>query len=169
DMLNKLADNKVQDWQNYMYSWGRRFDYPLIGWVGSIHNALLYQLLQPMLLQRVIEAEYKVDNPYRLSELFNSLTNAIWYDNMTPSGRTSVMQRNLQRIYLDRLIQMTVTPPRGTPHEAVALARLHLTRLQSRIDTESQRQGLNDEAVAHLIESKSRIDRALDAKLQSAF
>jgi hypothetical protein len=169
EMMNRLADNKIEDWQNPMYTYGRRFDFPLTGWVGAIHNALLVRLLQPMLLQRVIEVEYKVDDPYRLAELFSGLTEAVWYENMTPSGRTAVMERNLQRIYLAKLVQMTVAPSRGTPHEAVALARLHLTRLQVRIDDASKKQGLSDEAVAHLVESKSRIDRALDAKLQSSF
>jgi hypothetical protein len=168
-MMNLLADNKIQDWQNPMYVYGRRFDFPLTGWVGAIHNALLLRLLHPMLLQKVVEVEYKVDDPYRLSELFSSLTNAVWYGNMTPSGRTAVMQRNLQRIYLHRLIQMTVAPVGGTPHEAVALARLHLTRLDSRIDDALAQQGLSDEAQAHLVESKSRIDRALDAELLSSF
>jgi len=88
---------------------------------------------------------------------------------MTPSGKTAVMQRNLQRIYLDKLVTMTVRPYMGLPHEAVALARLHLTRLQSRIDQSSKSGGLSDEALAHLLESKSRIDRALDAKLQAGF
>ena len=44
------------------------------------------------------------------------------------------MQRNLQRIYLDKLVRQTVKPYKGTPHEAVALARLHLTNLRGRID-----------------------------------
>jgi hypothetical protein len=79
------------------------------------------------------------------------------------------MQRNLQRIYLDKLISMVVKPYAGTPHEAVALARLHLTRLQSRIDQASRQGGLGDESLAHLAESKARIDRALDATLQSSY
>jgi hypothetical protein len=79
------------------------------------------------------------------------------------------MQRNLQRIYLDKLIAMTVKPGDFLPHEAVALARLHLTRLQPRIDQASRQTGLSDDALAHLAESKARIDRALDAKLESGY
>ncbi|MEJ2720329.1 MAG: zinc-dependent metalloprotease, partial [bacterium] len=169
EMLNRLADNKARDWQNQVFAHGRRFDFPMIGWVSAIQNALLMQLLQPMLLQRVNEAEYTVDDPYRLSELFGGLTDAIWYNNMIPEGRTAIMQRNLQRTYLDYLIRMTVRPISGTPHEAIALARLHLTRLDSRLEGESKKQGLSDEAVAHLIESRARIKRALDANLQSSF
>ena len=169
EVMNKLADNKIPDWQNPMFAFGRRFDFPLVDWVAAIHNALLVQLMNPMLIQRVVEAGYKADDPYRLSELFSGLTDAIWYNNMTPSGKTAVMQRNLQRIYLDKLVTMTVKPYTGLPHEAVALARLHLTRLQTRIDQASKQGSLSDEAVAHLLESKSRIERALDAKLQAEY
>jgi hypothetical protein len=169
DMLNRLADNKSQDWQNPMWSYGRRFDFPLGDWVAAIHNTLLIQLMNPMRLQRIVETQYKADSPYRLSELFSGLTDAIWYGNMTPTGRSAVMQRNLQRIYLDKLVWMVVKPYPGTPHEAVALARLHLTRLQSRIDQASKQGGLGDEALAHLAESKARIDRALGAQLESGY
>jgi hypothetical protein len=169
EMLNRLADNKVNDWQNSLWTYGRRFDFPLGDWVAAIHNALLVQLMHPMRMQRIVEAQYKADAPYPLSELFSGLTDAIWNNNMTPGGRTAVMQRNLQRIYLDKLISMVVKPYAGTPHEAVALARLHLTRLQSRIDQASRQGGLGDESLAHLAESKARIDRALDATLQSSY
>jgi hypothetical protein len=169
DLLNRLAENMTPDWQNQVFTYGRRLDFPLTDWVAAIHNALLRQLLDPMLLQRVVEAQYKSEDPYRLAELFSSLTDSIWLKNLTPGGRTAVMNRNLQRIYLDKLIWMTVKPYSGLPPEAVALARLQLTRLQPRIDQTSKQGGLSDEALAHLVESKARIDRALDAKLQSGY
>jgi hypothetical protein len=168
-IMNKLGDSKLQNWQNNLYGFGRRFDFPLSGWVGGLQNAVLMQMLQPMLQQRIVEAQYTVDDPYRLSELYRSLTSAIWYDNMVPSGRTAVMQRNLQRIYLNYLVRNTVSPSGGTPYEAVALSRLHLERLKSRIGSSYEQQGLSDEANAHLAESLARIDRALEAKLQSSF
>jgi hypothetical protein len=169
DLMNRLADNKVADWQNPLWTYGRRFDFPLTDWVMAIHNALLRQIMDPMLMQRVVEAQYKTEDPFRLSELFSTLTDAVWLKSMTPNGRTAVMQRNLQRIYLDKLIWMTVKPYSPLPPEAVALARLQLTRLQSRIDQASKQGALSDEALAHLVESKARIDRALDAKLQSGY
>jgi hypothetical protein len=46
---------------------------------------------------------------------------------------------------------------------------LQLTRLRGQINSAFQRSGLSDEANAHLAESLSRIDRALDAKLESSF
>lgn len=169
EILNKLADDKLWSWQNNIFQRGRRFDFPLHGWVEGLQNALVVQLLNPMRLQRMVDAEYKSKDPYKLAELFRTLTSEIWTKNVVPSGHTAAMQRNLQRSYLDHLIRMTVTPPAGTPWEAVALSRLQLTRLQSRINTAYQRPGLSDEANAHLLESQARIARALDAKLDSSF
>ncbi|NIM20456.1 MAG: DUF5117 domain-containing protein [Candidatus Latescibacteria bacterium] len=169
DVLNKLADNKLSDWQNRPFAYGRRFDFPLLGWTGAIQNAILWRLFQPMLLQRVIEAEYKVENPFQLSEMFGSLTKSIWLDNPTPSGRTAAMQRNLQRIYLRWLVRMVVKPFLGTPDDAIALARWNLRSIRTTINSAIQRKGLGDAANAHLFESLARIDRALDAKLQSSF
>ncbi len=169
ELLNRLTDNKLRDWQNHTLTYGRRFDFPLLGWTGAIHYALLSYLLQPMLLQRILEAEYKVDDPFRLSELFGSLTRSIWLDHPTPEGKTAAMQRNLQRLYLNKLTQMVVAPFLGTPDDAIAIARLNLTRTRTSIDRALQIQGLDDETNAHLLESRARIDRALDANLQSGF
>ena len=167
--LNYLQDNKQWDWQNNLFDFGRRFDFPLVGWVGAFQGATVAQLLSPMRLQRMLDAEYKQDDPYRVSEMFRTLTGTIWFDNMVPSGRTAAMQRNLQRIYLDQLIGMTVRPSSMTPMESTALARLNLERLRSRIQSTYQQKGLSDEANAHLANSLARINRALDAKLESSF
>lgn len=169
DILNHLQDDKLWSWQNNLFSYGRRFDFPLTSWVASLQNSILVQLMHPMRLQRMYDAQYKQDDAYNVSEMFNRLTGTIWLDNMIPSGQTAVMQRNLQRIYLDQLVEMTVSPARGTPWEAIALSRLHLTRLKPRIQQAYRQPGLSDEANAHLVESLARIDRALDAKLQSTF
>jgi hypothetical protein len=169
DILNSLADNKLWTWQNNLFQWGRRYDFPMTAWVGGFQNAVISQLLHPMRLQRMLDTEYKQDDPYQCSEMFRTLTGTIWTGNIVPSGQTATMQRNLQRIYLHHLIQMTVAPAPGTPWETIALARLHLTRLRGSINGAYQRAGLSDEANAHLAESLARIDRALDAKLQSTY
>jgi hypothetical protein len=169
EILNQLQDNKLWDWHNNLFTYGRRFDFPLTGWVAGIQNAVITQLLTPARLQRMQDAEYKQEDPYRTSEMFRTLTKTIWTDNMVPSGNTAIMQRNLQRIYLHHLVQMTVQPAPMTPWESIALARLQLTRLRADIGKAYQKPGLGDEQNAHLEESLARIDRALDAKLQSSF
>jgi hypothetical protein len=169
EILNQLQDNKLWDWHNNLFSYGRRYDFPLHGWVAAFQNAIITQLLTPMRLQRMQDAEFKQDDPYRVSEMFRTLTTTIWTDNMAPSGRSAGMQRNLQRIYLHHLVQMTVHPQPMTTWESIALARLQLTRLRTEINNAYKKPGLSDEANGHLAESLARIDRALDAKLQSSF
>jgi hypothetical protein len=169
ELLNKLIDPKLLDWENNPFTFGRRFDFPLITWVNNMQYSILVNLMQPFLLQRIVDAEYKVDHPYTLSEYFQSLTKAIWTDNTVASGRTASMRRNLQRNYLRQLVRLVVQPYSGTPEDAVALARLHLLRIRSRIDEAFKTKGLSEEANAHLLEAKARIDRALEAKLESGF
>ena len=169
EILNYMQDNKLWNWQNNLFQYGRRYDFPMTGWVAAFQNGIITQLLNPSRLARMQDAEYKVDDPYKASEMFRTLTASIWTDNMVPAGRTAGMQRNLQRIYLHHLVQMTVRPAPQTPWESIALARLQMTTLRAQINTAYSRSGLSDESNAHLAESLSRIDRALDAKLQSSF
>ena len=130
DILNHMQDDKLWSWQNNLFQFGRRYDFPMTGYVAAYQNAVITQLLNPMRLQRMQDTEYKQDDPYKCSEMFRTLTKTIWTDNMVPGGQTATMQRNLQRIYLHHLIQMTVRPQGGTPWESIALSRLHLTRLR---------------------------------------
>jgi hypothetical protein len=168
-ILDQLQDNRLWNWQNNLFDYGRRFDFPLTGWVAAFQNSIVMQLLDPMRLQRMQDAEYKQADAYKQSDLFRTLTSSIWTDNIVATGPTAGMQRNLQRVYLHHLVQMTVNPQSYTPWESIALARLQLTRLRGQINSAFQRSGLSDEANAHLAESLSRIDRALDAKLESSF
>jgi len=169
DVLNSLQDDKTWSWENNLFAYGRRFDFPLEAWVEMLQGNIVAQLLHPMRLQRMTDAQYKQENPYKLSEMYRTLTKTIWTDNMVATGRTAAMQRNLQRLYLSHLIATAVHPNPMTPPEAVALSRLQLSRLRGQINTAYSTSGLNDEANAHLSESLARIDRALDAKMMSGY
>ena len=169
EILNHLQDDKTWSWENNLFAYGRRFDFPMQGWVGALQNGIVAQLLHPMRLQRMSDAEYKQEDPYNVSEMYRTLTKAIWTDNMVARGNTAAMQRNLQRVYLSHLIAATVSPHPMMPREAVALSRLQLQRLRAQINTAYSTAGLNDEANAHLSESLARIDRALDAKMMSGY
>ena len=67
------------------------------------------------------------------------------------------------------LTSWMLRPHVALPHEATALARLNLMRIQSGIEEAFRSPGLGDGANAHLVEMKARIDRALDAKLDAGF
>jgi len=167
-LLSKLEDDKMWSWQNNPFS-RQRFDFPLTNWVAAIQNAVLTNLMNPVLQSRVVESEYQMSNPFRLADLYAGLTRAIWTDNATPTGRTAAMDRNLQRIYTDKLIDQITTPYPGTPQDAMALSRLQLRRIRNTANTTLQRSGLDDATNAHLLETVARIDRALDARRVTGF
>jgi len=170
DLLNRLQDDKLWTWENNLFQTGRRFDFPMADWVQALQNATLTRLMNPVLQARVVENEYKVDKPFTLAQVYASLTRAIWTDNPTPRGRTAMWDRNLQRLYADRLIQqitmplMMMPPPYSMmPEEAVALSRLSLRRIKASAEGALKTQGLDDATNAHLMETIARVDRALEA------
>ncbi len=73
-------------------------------------------------------------------------------------------RRELQRAYVDRLANMMVTPTPGTPDDARALARLQLQRIDAKCALAlAAKAPLGDYTRAHLLESRARIKRAMDA------
>jgi hypothetical protein len=164
DMLNKLMDDKQWSWENNPFQRGRRYDFPMSLWIASVQRGILNNLMNPYLQARVVEAEYKVEKPFKLSAIYSGLTRAIWTDNPAPRGQYAGLHRNLQRLYLSRLITQVVTPAGPFPFEAVDLSRLNLRRIRNAASTALQRQGLSDETNAHLMDTISRIDRALEAQ-----
>jgi hypothetical protein len=169
DMLNKLQDDRQWSWENNPFQRGRRYDFPMSTWVAAVQNAILSNLMNPMLQSRVVEVQYKVEKPFKLSQLYSTLTREIWTNNAVPSGKYAGLERNLQRIYLSRLIYQVTTPNMYLPPDAVELSRLNLRRIRSSANTALQRQGLDDETNAHLMETVARIDRALNAQRITGF
>jgi len=168
-MLDKMQDDKMWSWENNLFQPGRRFDFPLSDWVEAMQTGVLFNVMNPYLQARVVDNAYKTADAFKLSELYSTLTKAIWTDNLTPNGKTAAWDRNLQRVYTDMLIQQVVQPYPVTPQDAVALSRLTLTRIKSSAQSGLQRKGLDDETNAHLMETIARVDRALNASREANF
>lgn len=171
-LLNMLQDDKSRNWQNSPFAFGRRFDFPYSSWVALLRRAALAQLLHPMRLQRMVDAQYSDSDALPVSELFRTLTDRIWMDEMTPVGSTANLQREQQAIYVSMLARMVVRPGIygvADPPEAVALARLNLSRIAAAIDRTYQQPGLSDEANAHLAATRARIHRTVNPEMKSSF
>jgi outer membrane protein OmpA-like peptidoglycan-associated protein len=164
EFLNMLQDDRQWSWENNTFQNGRRYDFPMSLWVGAVQNAVLSYLMNPMLQARVVEAQYKVEKPFKLSSVYSALTREIWTNDPAPRGQYAGLHRNLQRIYLHRLIVQVTTPNAFLPPDATELSRLNLRRIRGSANTALQRQGLDDETNAHLMETIARIDRALEAQ-----
>ena len=171
EILNRLAPDRWNHWgmPNAWGSGNARLDYDFTDKAFAIQNALLGQLTQPRLLARLREAESRSTEAFRMSELFDRLTRMTWGEVAAGSASLKKLERptsrrDMQRAYVDRLATMLVTPAPGTPDDARALARLQLTRIEGRAaQVLAGKTALGDYTRAHLLETRARIKRAMEA------
>jgi hypothetical protein len=109
-----------------------------------------------------------------IPELFSTLTRAIWSETADPAaGKVAIprnitsVRRDLQRLYLNSLVRMVVSPLPETPEDARTLARATLADLGGELDRALLRRGieLDPYTRAHLVDSKERISQALNAQM----
>ena len=170
-LLNRLAPDRWLHWgvnDNFGVWTGPRLDYNLNDKVLAIQTALINGLTQPALLARLREAESRSAQPMKMSELFDRLTRMTWGDVAATGAAKSLdgpgTRRDVQRVYVDRLAAMVVSPAPGLPDDARALARLQLSKIDSRASKALAAEGaMGDYTRAHLLETRARIKRAMDA------
>jgi hypothetical protein len=175
-LLNRLATDRWMHWGAAPGSAGRP-DFPLHEWALTQQGSLLGQLMDPAVLARIRDAELRAmpgEATVGLPELFATLTGSIWSEigagargrPVRPRSVTSV-RRDLQRLQLNLLIQLAVSPPPGAPEDARALARMTLVGLGGDLDRALAwpRTELDDYTRAHLTDARDRIARALDAQM----
>jgi hypothetical protein len=174
ELLNKLAPNRFSHWN----TWGGvPVDYPVHQQIGSVQDALLEQLFDPVRLQRMVDNQVRMpagQRPYAPAELFETVGAAIWAElGLAPRAPRNIdsFRRNLQRAHVNRLTglmldQRSPWQTLPTPEDARSLARYELSELSRRIDRALAARGsLDTPTRAHLAETKARVDRALDASL----
>lgn len=177
-LLNRLAPDRWNHWggADFYSPTADRLDYDLSGRALAIQTALLNGLTAPRLLARVREGESRTTEPFRLADHFNTMTRVLWGEvGGGPATASSfkalegpTTRRDLQRLYVDRLAGMVVSPAPGTPDDARALARLQLTRIDGRCARVLAADApLGDYTRAHLLETRARIKRAIEAGRES--
>lgn len=162
-MLNKLAPNRYSHWG--MGS-GTPVDFPAHDLIDQVQRFLMANLMDPIRIQRMIDNELRATGePYTAAELFNEMTQAIWSELDGERSRSvNSFRRNLQRRYTDHLIEVMLSTAPTVPEDARSLSRLHLKRIAERVDAALDRGAVDDFSVAHLDETKARIERALRAQ-----
>jgi hypothetical protein len=174
-LLERLPPNRWSHWgMGPGGTFAGRQDYAWNDRVLAVQTVLLNGVTAPALLARLREQETRSADAYRLSEHFAKLTNAIWGEvgSATPGAIKSLdgpqTRRELQRAFVDRMATYVVEPPPGSPDDARALARLALTRVDSRC-AKALAAGtpLGDNTRAHLLETRARIQRALAASRET--
>jgi hypothetical protein len=177
ELLSHLGPDR---WRHWGSTPGRdgRIDFPLHDWAMAQQSTLLGQLLDPVVLSRIRDAELRArkgEPTVTIPELFATLTTAIWAEAgyPAPAGKPGVtrnitsVRRDLQRLYLNNLIRMIVTPLPDTPEDARTLARATLADLGAELDRAIVRRGveLDPYTRAHLVDSRERITQALNAQM----
>jgi len=145
-------------------------DYSLTSQVLKMQQNVLDQLMSESVATRLLDSDLKLDNPkqaFTLSELYETLSNAIWSELKT-GGDINSLRRNLQREHLERLVNTLIKPASGMPADARALQRENARELLVKLKVAEKRPGLSKEAKAHLSESANTLEDALKAHLYRA-
>ncbi len=169
EVVASFGANRWSHWGE-SNTWGGRIDFPLLEQVLSLQTSLLSQLMNPLVFARIRDAELKfgANEVLTIPELMEGLTRSIWSEVWTGGARRiPANRRDLQRAYLDRLTEIVVTPPSRMPADARAVARMRLEDLDRRIAARIGAQSLDDYTRAHLMESRARIAKALEAGLEA--
>ncbi len=177
DLLNRLAPDRWMHWGSNPAA-EDRIDFALHDWALGQESTLIGQLLDPVTLSRIRDAELRAapgEDVLTIPELLGRLTTAIWtelgYRNdgkptKAPRNIGSV-RRDVQRLYLADLTRLMLNPPNGTPEDARSVARMTLEDLEAQIERASARSGtqLDTYTRAHLADSRERIAQALHAEI----
>jgi Met-zincin len=135
--------------------------------VLNLQSGVLNILYADTVAQRLLDSLDKVANPagaMKLSEVYNTLQNAIWAELRT-GGDINTMRRNLQREHIKRLTNSLTRPAASTPADARSLMRREAVQLQGQIRA-AMGKAMSVEAKAHLEESLNTLSEALKAPMQ---
>jgi hypothetical protein len=190
-LLRRLTTEYWYHWGSDSMSSGGSMDYPIYSRILAIQKIVLNQCFNASIMSRLQNQELQNDagnNPIRLSEIFQALTDGIWSDSITTKGgdgkslKSSTIHRNLQREHLRRLCTMVLGSRRSPyedlygyvvfagdfgniPADARSLARQHLVEIGKRIEKnlDSKDFQVDDTTRAHLSECRQRISKVLES------
>lgn len=167
EVYQEFGADRWSHWGN-SNTYGGRVDYPIHQTMVGIQRALLEQLLNPVRLQRIRDTEMKfgAENTLTIPELMSQITESVWKEVWNSSGKNIASnRRDLQRAYLDEMIQLLTDTPDAAPSDARSVARYELDKLNKKLSSRIQASGYDAYTKAHLEESQAMIEKALEASL----
>ncbi len=177
ELLNHLGPGRWRHWESDDFDASQEFR--LHDHVRRLGSVAFLVMLNPITLTRLHDEQMMAgpqEDVFTVPELMTALTDAVWAELKEPSGpgpwtdrrpRISSFRRDLQREYLEQMIQMALEGPGSWyPADCVALARKTIADLAVRIGDvlSAEGPGLDAYTRAHLSASKQRIAKALEAK-----
>ena len=165
-LLNKLALERLPDLEGTIFQVERN-DFPVHNLVLLVQSIPMSRLYSPVNLGRLNDMEARtVDKDlFTMAEMFSGVRKAVWSELQSRSEVNS-FRRNLQRMHLQKLIDLAINPGAGVPEDARTLARADLIEIRRGIDATLAAGEVKTMTRAHLDESKARINAALAASLE---
>ena len=167
DLLTKLQFGRFRDFEGSQFK-TNRLDFPLHNAVLAVQSEALNEFYNPIKLARIQDLEMlqpDASKQFTMEEAFVGVRDAVWSELETRSNVTT-FRRNLQDKHLTHLIQLVLTPPDNMPRDAVALARSDLVELRSGIVRALRSRELDRATRAFLEDTRTRIQQALDARVE---
>lgn len=178
EVLNNLA---VPRWADWATNPPLRVDYPIHERITMMQMMPIVTLLSPPTLQRLYDSELKSSDPkkFTTAELIVTLRDSIWATAVKPGAgpysdaqpMVSSVSRNLQREHLNLMLALAQASPGAmTSPDVNGMIRQALRELSAQMGavlSGKNADKLDFATRAHLTESKSRIDRVLDAQFQA--
>ena len=179
ELLNKMSLDKWWDGGGFSYI----INDPQLGvhdMVVGVQSAAMTMVMNPTTLRRVFDNEFRIpsgEDAITLPEVLDTISAAAWSeldgrvsDHFTARDpMISTLRQNLQAEHIDRLIDLTL--PSGAVDGAAGkpvanLAAMHLRQIQGKLENTLKQANskIDPYTVAHLEQSKSRIERALEAQ-----
>jgi hypothetical protein len=180
-LMERMTTDKWMDFGGYIEA-SEESGWPVHDRIGGIQSSVLTMLMNPTTVRRVFDNELRVaadQDALTLPELLDTVDKNVWKElDNSPSGVNnrkpyiSSLRRNLQREYVDRLVDLTRPESfggeSGKPVANLVTTKLRQTskRLGDIVGDKGDKQGsLDSYSFAHLAEAKLRIDKALDAQV----
>ncbi|WP_254175099.1 zinc-dependent metalloprotease [Planktothrix pseudagardhii] len=170
NLLNQLAPARWSDWANPDQN--SYLDYPITRRISWFQRYILHELFASTRLFRLRDLELKTtaNNALTLPELFETVQNGIWSEISVNNGTIEIssIRRSLQREHLEILSEMVLRKI-TVPEDAETLAWYELQQLNQQLETTLKRQKdkMNAYTLAHLEQTHDRIQKILEAEVQS--
>ncbi len=177
DLLRRMKGDQLQSDERFGSG---DITFPIHDRVMGIQSSVLTMVMNPTTLKQIYDNEFLLEadeDAFTLPELLDTVCKAVWTELTQPNGDAdfsvrkpmiSSLRRNLQRTFVERLIDLTLP---GNDRTAATkpisnLALMKLRELNKKVGDTLKDQGgeLDPYTRAHLEDVQTRITKALEAQ-----
>jgi len=171
-----LAHMPGDHFGGFFMSLSNEHAWPVHDRVMGIQASTLSQLMNPTVLRRVYDNEFRIpddEEALTLNELLTTVSNSIWTElKKTPKGKfserkpaISSLRRNLQSEHLQRLMDLGVQRSSSAAMKPIAnLAAMQLRELQEKLEKAADNSKLDAYTKAHLQDAHVKVTKWLEAQ-----